>query len=306
MQAPFIAANGVTPVYSTVNMIQPGSWGTIYGFNLAAGTAEWNGDFPTSLGGTTVTINGKLAYLSFVSPGQINFQAPDDTMTGPVPVVVTTAAGQATSTVTLSPYSPSFELLDALHVAAIIVRPNGGGAFGNGAYDILGPDGDCFGYPTVSASPGDLVEIFGVGFGPTNPVVHAGNPFSGSAPITNNLGLYINNAIITPVYVGMSGAGVYQINVIIPPGLGEGDVSIQAWVAGYPTQPNVWLSLNGGPFRGVGGGAGATCLSASENGDGDGGGDGGNGSGDGGGGGDGGDGGDGGGGGDGGDGGDGG
>ena len=34
-----------------------------------AGTAVWNGDFPTSLGGTSVTINGRPAYLSFVSSG---------------------------------------------------------------------------------------------------------------------------------------------------------------------------------------------------------------------------------------------
>jgi len=224
VNAPTISPGGVVALYSSVNMIQPGGWVSIYGTNLAAGTAVWNGDFPTSLGGTSVTINGKPAYLSFVNPNQINLQAPDDSTTGPVSVVVTTGAGQATATVTLSPYSPSFELLDTLHVAAIIVRANGGGAFGNGSYDILGPDGDCLGYPTVSASPGDLVELFGVGFGPTNPVVHAGSPFSGSAPITNNLNLYINNTIVTPVYVGMSAAGMYQINVIIPPGLGQGDV----------------------------------------------------------------------------------
>ena len=142
-------------------MIQPGGWVSIYGTNLAAGTAVWSGDFPTSLGGTSVTINGKPAYLSFVSPGQINLQAPDDTATGVVPVVVTTSAGTATSSVTLFPYSPAFELLDSRHVAAIIVRSDGSGVYGNGAYDILGPDGNCFGYPTVAAKAGDLVELFG-------------------------------------------------------------------------------------------------------------------------------------------------
>ena len=187
MQPPVITPNGVVPLYGTVSMIQPGGWVTIYGTNLAAGTAVWNGDFPTSLGGTSVTINGKPAYLSFVSSSQINLQAPDDAATGPVSVVVMTSAGNATATVTLNPYSPSFELLDKMHVAAIIVRANGGGAFGNGAYDILGPDGDCFGYRTVSARAGDLVELFGVGFGPTNPAVPAGKPFSGAAPITNNI-----------------------------------------------------------------------------------------------------------------------
>src|ERR1700744_2148749 len=103
LNAPVISPGGVVPLYSSVNMIQPGSWGSIYGTNLASGSAVWSGDFPTSLGGTSVTINGKPAYLSFVSAGQIDLQAPDDTATGVVPVVVTTAAGQTTSTVTLNP-----------------------------------------------------------------------------------------------------------------------------------------------------------------------------------------------------------
>jgi uncharacterized protein (TIGR03437 family) len=177
---PAIAPGGVVPLYGTVNTIQPGGWISIYGTNLAAGTAVWNGDFPTSLGGTSVTIDGEPAYLSFVSPSQINLQAPDDSAVGVVPVVVTTSAGAATSTVALFPYSPAFDLIDARHVTAIILRSNGSGAYGNGAYDILGPDGDCFGYPTVSAMAGDLVELFGTGFGPTIPVVPAGQVYSGA------------------------------------------------------------------------------------------------------------------------------
>src|SRR5580658_7474537 len=266
---------------------------------MASGTAAWNGNFTTSLGGVSVTINGKPAYLSFVSPGQINLQAPDDTATGVVPVVVTTSAGAATSNVALNSYSPAFDLLDARHVTAIIVRSDGSGTYGDGTYDILGPTGNCFGYHTVGAKAGDLVELFGVGFGPTAPAVPAGKVFSGAAPITQPLALYINNVMITPLFVGLSSAGLYQINLIVPPGLGQGDVPIWAWVGGnYSTQGNILFSLQGGASVG--------CVAT---GDGDGigsgdGGDGGDGDGDGDGGGDGGDGGDGGGGGDGGDGGD--
>ena len=85
----------VAPNGSSKNTIQPGEWVSIYGANLASGTGVWKGDFPTSLAGTSVTINGRSAFLSFVSPGQINLQAPDDSATGPVSVVVTTAAGKA-------------------------------------------------------------------------------------------------------------------------------------------------------------------------------------------------------------------
>jgi uncharacterized protein (TIGR03437 family) len=79
----------VVPLYTTATTIHPGEWISIYGSNLASSTAVWTGNFPASLGGTSVTINGKSAYLWFVSSGQINAQAPADTATGTVPVVVT-------------------------------------------------------------------------------------------------------------------------------------------------------------------------------------------------------------------------
>ncbi len=103
-----ITPDGVVPIYSTSTTIQAGSWVSIYGTNLASGIVNWNGDFPTTLAGTTVTINNKNAYLFFLAPGQIDVQAPDDTATGTVPVVVTTPAGTATSTVTLGQFGPAF------------------------------------------------------------------------------------------------------------------------------------------------------------------------------------------------------
>lgn len=136
--APSIATGGIVPLDGTSSVIQPGEWVTIYGNNLASETLSSNGAFPTSLGGTSVEIDGKAAFLVYVSPGQINLQAPDDSKTGTVSVVVTTAGGSATSTVTLGPFAPSFVLLDANHVSGIIVRQNGSGAYGGGTYDILG------------------------------------------------------------------------------------------------------------------------------------------------------------------------
>jgi len=73
---PAIMTGGIVP-----GTIQPGEWVSIYGTNLAVETATWTGNFPTSLGGTSVTINGKPAYLSFASYGQINLQAPNDSTT---------------------------------------------------------------------------------------------------------------------------------------------------------------------------------------------------------------------------------
>jgi len=234
---------GVFPVGSSVATIEPGEWVSIYGANLASSTVTWNGDFPTSLGGTSVTIDGKAAYLWFVSPGQINLQVPNDTATGPVSVVVTTASGTATSTVTLGPFAPAFLLLDSKHVAGIILRSNGSGAYGGGTYDILGPTGNSLGYATVAAAAGDIIELYAGGLGPTNPPVPAGQAFSGAAPAVDPVTVLINDMGMTPAFAGLVGAGLYQVNLVVPAGLGTGDVPLIATVGGAQTPSGVVISL---------------------------------------------------------------
>ena len=240
--APTITANGVVPVYSKATTIQPTSWISIYGTNLAT-TALWKGDFPTTLGGASVTINGKSGYLYYASPTQINLQAPSDTAVGSVPVVVMNANGTVTSTVTLGQYGPSFSLLDATHVAGIILRSDGSGAFGGGTYDIVGPTGTSLGYKTVAAKAGDSLVLFGVGFGPTTPPVAAGQAYSGAAATTMPVTLLINNKSQTPAFAGLTSAGLYQFNLTVPSGLGTGDVPLQAMVGGVTTPSGVVLSL---------------------------------------------------------------
>jgi len=81
----------------------PGSWIEIFGRNLTVGLGSrlWAGtDFvganaPTALGGTSVTIGGKAAFVEYISAGQVNAQAPSDVGTGPQPVIVSTIAGGA-------------------------------------------------------------------------------------------------------------------------------------------------------------------------------------------------------------------
>ncbi len=239
----YIVPGGVVPIYGTQSTIQAGEWISIYGSNLASGTQGWSGNFPVSLDGTSVEIDGKAAYLWSVSPGQINLQAPDDTATGAVPVVVTTTLGSATSTVTLGQFAPSFSMLDTKHVSGIILRQNGLGSEGGGTYDILGPTGVSLGYPTVAATAGDSVVLFGVGFGPTNPAVPAGQAFSGTAQTTSAVQLAIGGTTVLPSFSGLSSAGLYQLNVTIPAGLGTGDQSLGATVGGYKTPTGVFISL---------------------------------------------------------------
>ena len=95
--------------------ISPGSWATITGKNLAdtAATGQvWSaGDFngnllPTAIQGTSVWINGRQASVEFISPGQVNVQAPDDLYTGAVSVQIISPFGVAAGTANLQLGAP--------------------------------------------------------------------------------------------------------------------------------------------------------------------------------------------------------
>jgi uncharacterized protein (TIGR03437 family) len=133
--------------------------------------------------------------------------------------------------------------LDTKHVAGIIVRSDGSGAYGGGSYDVVGPTRTSLGYPTVAAKAGDTVELFGGGFGPTSRPVAPGAIFSGSASTTSAVSLLINNVSVIPSFAGLSRAGLYQINFTVPTGLGAGDGALVAAVGGASTQPSVVISL---------------------------------------------------------------
>jgi uncharacterized protein (TIGR03437 family) len=69
--------------------------------------------------------------LWFVSPTQINFQAPDDTATGGMNVVVTTPVGSIAATITLGQSGPSFSLYNGKYAAAIVGTPGKPGNSGS-------------------------------------------------------------------------------------------------------------------------------------------------------------------------------
>ena len=71
----------------------------------------------------------------------------------------------------------------------------------------------------------------------------AGQLFSGAAATTNKVQLTIGGTTVTPSFAGLSSAGLYQINLEIPAGLGTGDVTLVATAGGLQTPPGVVISL---------------------------------------------------------------
>lgn len=242
--APVISSGGIAPLFGRSSTVQPGSWVWIFGTNLATTTANWTGDYPTSLGGVTVTINKKPAFLGYVSPTQINLEAPDDTARGPVEVIVTNELGANVSIINLADFSPSISLLDTKHVAGVILTPDGSGHYQNGTYDIVGPVG-AFPYYTRPVKRGETILIYGTGFGPTNPGIPAGKPLDGYALTANPVQVLIFKPITPgpaaqasfPVKASVissvqTAPGVYQIALTIPDKIEGGDQGLEVQVGG--------------------------------------------------------------------------
>ena len=95
--------------------IAAGSWVMIRGTNLANTARTWrtdeivNGALPTSLGGVSVTIDGQPAFVYYISPTQINVQAPSNAAAAAVQVVVNNNGSiGAPATAQLQTYAPHF------------------------------------------------------------------------------------------------------------------------------------------------------------------------------------------------------
>ena len=156
-------------------------------------------------------------------------------------VTVTTPNGTVSSTVTLAAFGPSFSLLSSKYAAGVILTPNGSGAYGGGAYDLLGPSGS-FSFNTRPVKAGETLELYGVGFGPTNPHVPAGAAYSGAVPTTNTVTVAIGGVPATVLFSGITSTGLYQFNIVVP-SAGTGDQLLKASVGGVPAPGGVYVTL---------------------------------------------------------------
>lgn len=82
---------------STTKAIAPESLAVAFGgalsFTTEQASKQSDGTFPFTLGGTTVTVNGRRAQISFASLTQVQFIVPQQTEIGPAEVIVTNAEG---------------------------------------------------------------------------------------------------------------------------------------------------------------------------------------------------------------------
>lgn len=234
------ATNGVLNGASFQPGISGGSWITISGTNLSSQTDTWNnsivnGALPIMLDGVGVSVGGQPAYIEYVSATQINAVAPN-VPAGSVPVTVTTANGTSQAVMAqLSAEQPAFFQWGKYAVAT---RQNFSLAVKNGTFP---------GTTTVPAAPGDVIILWGTGFGPTSPLAPAGvetpstttyNTATAVSVTVGNKPATVYGAALAPGY-----AGLFQVAIQIPTSLVNGDYPVIATINGVQSLSTTLITV---------------------------------------------------------------
>jgi N-acyl-D-amino-acid deacylase len=219
---PTIAPDGV--IHSASGqpaVIAPGELITLYGTYFGVpdgGTSPLSigGIAPVESSGTSVWVNGTAAPLLFRSPRQLNAVVPFATKT----------SGSAELKVQAFGYTSEPILLPAAAASPALFTTDGSG---KGPVAALNQDGT-LNSPANPASVGDVVTVYGTGFGVTTPISQDG--------VTADVNL-LN--IASPVSVTVAGktaqvsyagsapgliSGVSQVNFQVPDGVSPGAVAV--------------------------------------------------------------------------------
>ena len=188
------------------NPIAPGQFIGLFGTGMGPSTPlVAAAPFPTSLGGVTVTVQGRPAPLYFVSANQISALVPFATSGNSAEVVVRQGSQESSRvTVPVSRTSPG-------------IYSNTQNGIGPGA--ILKADFSIV-TPANAVRRGDTILIYMTGLGALNPALSDGVAASTSvlSRVTDSVTVYIGGKRATLSFAGAAPgfAGLYQLNVVVP------------------------------------------------------------------------------------------
>ena len=226
--APIVAADNVVNAASFLPAIAPNTWVTITGGNLSGTTRLWetedfvNNALPTDIDSVSVTVNGLPAYVEYVSPTQLNVLLPVDTPTTGTVQLQTYNFGLSSGPVTVpvQAAAPAFFLQsDGKHIVA--THADG---------SLIGPAGTSSSSTATPAAPGETVILYGNGFGPTNPAAAEGQVLTTALPLAATPTVTCNGTPVQVVFAGLTYAGLFQINIVMPNPVAGGDVPVVAQV----------------------------------------------------------------------------
>ena len=210
------------------SIIGPGTWISLMGTNLAPNTLKTSVPFPISLYGVSAELQGVGGVynllIEYVSPTQINAFVPHDlpvsffgTSCSVAVTVPTGTTSFATMCQGLSPALFSYgtqQYASATHLDGSVIGVIPG---------------------TRPAQNGEIITLWGTGFGQTAPTVSDVNSVFAPQVLANSVAVYVGGQLVQVLWAGMVGTGLDQFNIQLPDNLTSGDIPISIKIAGTET-----------------------------------------------------------------------
>jgi uncharacterized protein (TIGR03437 family) len=230
---PAVFAGGVVEGagFSQGRPLVPGGIISIFGQQMAPPNSQFAAQtipLERSLGQTSVRIGNVLAPLYFVSPGQINAQVPFEVAPGDTVSVVVNAAGRL-STPQLYQISPAQPGIFKAAVDAAILDSE------SNLVTAQNP-----------ARIGEVIQIYSSGLGATEPSVASGAGSPSFSDTEIQVTATIGGVPATVLYDGLAPGfvGLYQVNVVVPPGVTPGPVvPVVISQGGIPSNPDLPITI---------------------------------------------------------------
>jgi uncharacterized protein (TIGR03437 family) len=198
-----------------------GTWMSVLGQRLSATTRSWaaadfvGGKPPTTLDGVSVTVNGVPGSVSFISPGQVNFLVPDG-VAGAAQIEITAPAGTAELTVDTAAVSPALFCYLASNSRWVAATHADG--------VLISRAGLVSGIPYRPATPGEIIVMYGTGFG-------LAASWTAGASVPSPVVVRIGGVQANVAFAGPVSLGMYQVNLTVPD-LPDGDLAVEVVVSG--------------------------------------------------------------------------
>ena len=96
------------------------------------------------------------------------------------------------------------------------------------------------------ARPGDIISLYGSGFGPVVDKVDTGALISAAHNLANTVTLKFGGLTAAVKYAGLVGAGLVQLNVEVPQ-LADGDQSVTGSIGGVALRGNAFITVQARP-----------------------------------------------------------
>lgn len=217
-KAPAFSAAGVVNAADVKEALSPGALFTVFGAELAALSLPAP-DFPLpwTMDATSITVNGRAAPILYLSPAQVNAQVPWESETGTATVAITRNGETTSQTVTVSAAGPGLFTIDGRRAAAF-------------------NEDMTYNTPATPLPAGQTILLFGTGLGPVSPGGVTGESASGTSLSWTTGGVQANIAghTVRPAFSGLAPlwAGLYQVNVVVPPATPPGQAPVSLSVDG--------------------------------------------------------------------------